>query len=112
MLKRIVSAAVAAALMVLVLPATASAWGGAHFGYTHVGPAGVYHAGGTAFRGPYGGYGGYRYGGYRGYGYGGYRYGGVYGGGYRYGGVYGGGYTASGYHFGGIYSPYGYGYFR
>jgi hypothetical protein len=124
MLKRLVLAAVAAALVVLVLPAGASAWGGAHVGYTHVGPGGVYHTGATAYRGPYGG-GGYHYGGgYGGYGGGGYRYGGGYhsggyggyGGGYHYGG-YGGGYAAGGYHYGGAYggdgyARYGYGYVR
>jgi len=73
-----------ACLAVLALLATSSkvqAWGAAHVGYTHVGPYGAYHVGGTAFGGGYGGYrygggygygGGYRYGGYGGYGYGGY----------------------------------------
>ena len=67
----------------LATSSKAQAWGGYHYGYTHVGPYGAYHVGTT---GGYGGYGGYRYGGAYG-GYGGYRYGG-----YNYGGY--GGYRA------------------
>ncbi len=94
MLKTIIPAA---ALLVLALPAEVGAYGAAHYGYTHVGPNGVYHTGGTAAYGPRGygatrstsayGYGGGAY--HSGYG-GGYRYtpgygGAAYGGGYRYG---------------------------
>jgi hypothetical protein len=52
MLKKIVLAAVAAALVVLVLPASVSAYGACHTGYTHVGPNGVYHTGQTTAYGP------------------------------------------------------------
>jgi hypothetical protein len=67
----------------LATSSQARAWGGYHYGYTHVGPYGAYHVGAT---GGYGGYGGYRGGAaYGGAAYGGYRYGGYpYGG---YGGV-------------------------
>ncbi|QJW98576.1 hypothetical protein [Frigoriglobus tundricola] len=51
-------AAVAAALVALLTPTGARAWGAAHVGYTHAGPNGVYHYGATAARGPYGAYSG------------------------------------------------------
>lgn len=109
MLKKLLLSAVAAAAMVLALPSDLNAYGAVHRGYTHVGPAGVYHTGRTAVAGPRGvavgghttavgaGGGVYRggygaaagYGGYHaGYGYGGaaYGFGGV--GGYRYGSNY------------------------
>ena len=54
MLKKIVLAAFAAALVVLVMPAAVSAYGACHVGYTHVGPSGVYHSGETVARGPEG----------------------------------------------------------
>src|SRR5579862_3060205 len=60
MLKKIVLAAFAAALGVLVLPAAVSAYGACHVGYTHVGPNGVYHSGETVARGPEGTYAGGR----------------------------------------------------
>src|SRR5262252_7824474 len=95
MLRNLFIAAAAAAAITLLTPAPLDAWGGFHVGYTHVGPAGVYHAGRTAAVGPYGGHsaahvGGYGYGGYH-YGY--HPYGTGYYGGYRYGagGVYAGG---------------------
>jgi hypothetical protein len=113
MLNKILAPAVAAALLALLTPSEIDAYGAAHVGYTHVGPAGAYHTGRTVAAGPGGVYAGGRtaavgaYGGvYRGgYGYGyGARYGGVYGG-YRYnpgyygyGGAYGGAY-------GGYYAP-------
>jgi hypothetical protein len=80
---------VLAALGVALTPATLDAYGAAHFGYTHVGPAGAYHVGGTAFGGYGGVYGGVHstavgYGGAYHYGYGGYGYGGA----YHYGGTY------------------------
>ena len=86
MLKTIIPAA---ALLVLALPAEVDAYGAAHYGYTHVGPNGVYHTGGTAAYGPRG-YGSthttsaYGYGGAHA-GYGGYHYTPSYGGGYHYG---------------------------
>jgi len=68
-------------LAALVTAGEAQAWGAYHVGYTHVGPAGVYHYGRTAAVGPYGGaYARMPYSGYAGaYGYGGFRAG-VYGG--------------------------------
>jgi hypothetical protein len=60
MLKKIVLAAFAAALVLLVLPAAVSAYGACHVGYTHVGPSGVYHSGETVARGPEGAYAGGR----------------------------------------------------
>src|SRR5262249_9898514 len=101
MLRKIVFPAVAATLLALLAPSEAQAWGGFHAGYTHVGPGGVYHVGGTRVYGGYGGYGGYRYGGAA---HGGYRYGGAAYGGYRYGGY--GGYDRyyGGYHYSPSYS--------
>lgn len=64
MLRNATLAAAAAALVTLLTPAVAPAWGVAHVGYTHVGPYGAYHAGRTVAAGPYGAYGmGTRYGG-------------------------------------------------
>ena len=107
MLNKIIALATLAALAALLQPTRVDAWGAAHVGYTHVGPAGVYHAGRTAGYGPGGYYSGGHVGAYgsggasyhAGYGYGagyGYHpYGGAYYGGYRYGvapaGVYGAG---------------------
>jgi hypothetical protein len=51
-------AALAAALVVSVLPSKVDAYGAAHVGYTHVGSNGVYHTGETAARGPGGTYAG------------------------------------------------------
>ncbi|MBA4188852.1 MAG: hypothetical protein C0467_12715 [Planctomycetaceae bacterium] len=105
MLNKFILPAIAAACMVLAMPAQVDAYGAAHRGYTHVGPNGVYHTGATVAAGPRGvavtghttaaGYGGGAYrGGYgAGVGYGGaasYGFGGVgasYGG-YRYGSNY------------------------
>ncbi|HTU23479.1 MAG TPA: hypothetical protein VMG10_35915 [Gemmataceae bacterium] len=86
MLHRTIVLACTALAALLATSSTAQAWGGYHYGYTHVGPYGAYHMGGTAGYGGYGGYhygGAYRYGvgGYGGYHYGGYPYGGY--GGYR-----------------------------
>ena len=89
MLKQVVRAGAAAALVVLVLPSAASAYGAAHVGYTHVGPSGVYHTGRTVAAGPRGVYAGGHTGAY-GYG------GGAYHAGYHYGAGYGGAYGASG----------------
>ena len=99
MLRKSFFAAVATALVALLTPADAHAWGAAHVGYTHVGPAGVQHYGATAARGPYGAYGGvhagaYGYGGaavHTGYG-AGVHYGTPYGGAYHYNTGYGGAY--------------------
>jgi hypothetical protein len=85
MLKKIILVAFVAALAALLTPADAGAYGAAHVGYTHVGPNGAYHVGGTEVRGG-GGYGG---------GGGGAAYG--YRGGAAYGG--GGGAAAGGYHY-------------
>ncbi|MCE9566975.1 MAG: hypothetical protein K8U57_33655 [Planctomycetes bacterium] len=111
-MKKIMFSLAVAALMVLALPSQVDAYGAAHVGYTHVGPSGVYHTGGTVAAGPRGvaatghttavgagggvyhsggaagvGYGGAA-GGYH-YGYGSTGYGGVgYGGGYHYGSNY------------------------
>src|SRR5262245_10950309 len=91
--------AIAAALTALLLPTPVDAWGAAHVGYTHVGPAGVYHTDRTAVAGPGGFYAGGRTGAY---GYGGGVYRGGYGYGAGYGGVYGGyRYTPS--YYGGAY---------
>ncbi len=49
-----------ALVALLATSSKAQAWGGYHYGYTHAGPYGAYHAGGTV---GYGAYGGYRYGG-------------------------------------------------
>ena len=103
----LVMAAAGAAL--LLAPAVARPWGAAHFGYTHVGPNGVYHTGRTAAYGPNGSY----YGGHTSA-YGGYR--GGYGNGYGDGAVYhpnGGYYTGGSYAAGGRYHYNGaYGYYR
>ena len=58
MLKQIFLAALAAILLVLLMPVDLSAYGAAHRGYTHVGPNGVYHAGRTVAAGPGGAYAG------------------------------------------------------
>jgi hypothetical protein len=116
--KTILAATVTAALVVLLAPSKVDAWGGAHVGYTHVGPYGVYHTGRTVGYGPGGFYeggrtGAYGYGGaYRGYGYG-YGRGGAYGG-YRYGATgYYDGYRYVPSYSGGVYGgPYQYGYIR
>jgi hypothetical protein len=79
MLRKVLLVAVAAILATLLTSSRAQAWGCYHYGYTHVGPSGAYHVGGTY--GGYGGYGGYRYGGGYHYGYGG--YGGYHAGYYR-----------------------------
>ena len=87
MSRKLVFLALAVALLALLTPSRAQAWGAYHVGYTHVGVGGVYHYGRTAAVGPYGAYAGghtVRYG--------------------AYGGLYRGGY-AEGYHYG--YSPYG-----
>jgi hypothetical protein len=101
MLRKSLAVAIAAAFAALLTPAKAHAWGAAHIGYTHVGPAGIYHVGRTAAVGPYGAYGGYRAGAY-GYGGAAYRtgYGVGYGGAYGYNAGYGGAY-----HYGVV--PYG-----
>jgi hypothetical protein len=85
-------------LAALVTSSQVQAWGAFHAGYTHVGPAGVYHAGRTVGVGPYGAYSG-GHSGFYGYG------GGAYHAGYGYGDRYGG-YGA--YHYGG-YDGYHYG---
>lgn len=88
MLHRIFFLTCIALLVLLATSSQAQAWGGYHYGYTHVGPYGAYHVGSTA---GYGGYGGaYRSGGAYHYGYGGY-------GGYHYGGYHYGGYPYGGY---------------
>jgi len=105
-LNKFILPAVAAAVMLLAMPAEVDAYGAAHRGYTHVGPHGVYHTGATVAAGPRGvavsghttavgaGGGVYRggYGAATGYGAAGYRYGyggvGASYGGYRYGSNY------------------------
>jgi hypothetical protein len=113
--------AMAVAALVLAVPTKALAWGVVHGGYTHVGPAGVYHVGYTRAGGyGYGGYGGYGL--YRGYNpYGGFGWGGnaVLGRSYllnsalaaSYAGSLYGGY-GYGYGYGAYASPYAYGYYR
>jgi hypothetical protein len=56
MLNRIVMLLAAGALVALLTPSEAGAYGAAHVGYTHVGPNGVYHTGETAVSGPRGVY--------------------------------------------------------
>jgi hypothetical protein len=115
MLRKAVFVALSALATALFAAPEAHAWGGCHFGYTHVGYGGVQHYGYTAARGPYGGYSGGHYGSYGSYdgyhaGYGeGYHYGsgGAYGGYHAYTPAYGGGYAAGGYHYG-YANPYGY----
>jgi hypothetical protein len=107
MLRNGFTVVLAATLLPLLVASRAQAWGAAHVGYTHVGPAGVYHVGRTAGVGPYGGFYGGRwgYGGYGGFYRGGYGYrgwNGGYFGGYPYypayyGGYYGVPYTTWGY---------------
>jgi hypothetical protein len=95
----------AAGLVVLLQTSPVQAWGAAHIGFTHVGPAGVYHYGRTVAAGPYGAYSGGRVGAYgvggvyhAGYATGGYYGGGYYGGAYSYApSVYSGGYAAGGF---------------
>src|SRR5262249_24511765 len=85
-LRKTLILALAAVLVTLAASAKVHAWGAYHAGYTHVGPNGAYHVGGTRAYGGYGGYGGAHYSGYH--------YGGAYGGGggyhYGYAGGYGG----------------------
>ena len=95
MLKKIMTLAALAVLMLLVVPTKVDGWGAARVSATRVGPAGgVYHASRTAVGGVGYGYRGVSRVGYGGVGYGGaYRAGAVgYGGaaGYRYGYGYGG----------------------
>jgi hypothetical protein len=52
MLNKIMLLMAAGALMALLTPSEAGAYGAAHVGYTHVGPSGVYHKGATATSGP------------------------------------------------------------
>jgi hypothetical protein len=111
MLRKSFFAVVAAALVTVLTPAEAHAWGAAHVGYTHVGPAGVQHYGATAARGPYGSYSGAHAGAY---GYGGASVHTGYGAGYGVGGATGGAYhynTGAGgaYHYGTV-GVGGYGY--
>ena len=95
MLRSSMFAVAAAAIVTLLTPGDASAWGVRHVGYTHVGPYGAYHVGRTAVATPYG----------------------VHVGGTAAGGVYGGEVGAihnavnvyDRYHYGSYY-PYGYGY--
>ena len=91
MLNKIITLAALVALAALLAPSPVDAWGGAHVGYTHVGPGGVYHAGRTVAAGPGGVYAGGRAGAV-GYGGGAYRAG--YGGGVGYGS-----YGAAGYRY-------------
>jgi hypothetical protein len=56
MFKKTILAAVVAAMLVILTPSTASAYGAAHVGYTAVGPNGAYHSGATAVSGAGGGY--------------------------------------------------------
>jgi hypothetical protein len=96
MSKKFMLTVVVAGLGALCLPAKVCAYGAAHVGYTHVGPNGAYHVGGTEVRGGYGGgeyRGGAAYGGTE------YRGGAAYGGTeYRGGAAYGGA-AYGGYHY-------------
>jgi hypothetical protein len=56
MLNKIVMLLAAGALVALLTPSEAGAYGAAHVGYTHVGPNGVYHTGSTEVSGPRGTY--------------------------------------------------------
>jgi hypothetical protein len=56
--------AIATAIAILLMPSQLDAYGACHVGYTHVGPSGVYHAGGTAASGERGAYGGAYHAGY------------------------------------------------
>jgi hypothetical protein len=87
MLRNAFLAAAVAVLLTLLTATDARAWGIRHVGYTHIGPYGAYHVGGTAVGGYHYGYGAY---GYHPYGYAAYGY-------HPYGYAYG-------------YHPYGYGY--
>jgi hypothetical protein len=108
MLNKIILLATLAALAALLMPSPVDAWGGAHVGYTHVGPGGVYHTGRTVAAGPGGVYAGGRTTAY-GAGGGAYRagYGGAVGAGGAYGGAYRGGYAG-----GAAYGAARYGYIR
>jgi hypothetical protein len=90
MLNKIIALATVAALAVLLMPSKVDAWGAAHVGYTHVGPAGVYHTGRTVAAGPGGVYAGGRTSAYG-------AYGGVYRAGYGAAAGYGGAYGAARY---------------
>ena len=90
MLKKIITLATVAALAALLMPSKVDAWGAAHVGYTHVGPAGVYHTGRTVAAGPGGVYAGGRTSAYG-------AYGGVYRAGYGAAAGYGGAYGAARY---------------
>jgi hypothetical protein len=102
MLHRIIMLGLVSAVATLLMPAQVDAWGVRHVGYTHAGPAGVYHTGRTVGWGPGGVYAGGRTGAY---GYGGAAYHAGYGAGYR---SYYSGY--GGYPYGG--AAYRYGYIR
>src|SRR5262249_48822741 len=56
MLYKTVVVALAAVLVALAVSSKAHAWGAYHAGYTHFGPNGLYHVGGTEAFGRYGGY--------------------------------------------------------
>jgi hypothetical protein len=96
MLNKLITLATVAALALLLLPSKVDAWGAAHVGYTHVGPAGVYHTGTTVAAGPGGVYAGGRT---TAVGAGGGAYHAGYGGAAGYGGV-----AAGGYHYSAGYS--------
>jgi hypothetical protein len=114
MQRKFLGVALAAVLLVAGTSAKAQAWGGLHAGFTHFGPGGVYHAGFTAARGPYGGYAGFHAGGvgaygyHYGYGVDPYGYGGAYAGYHAYSPTYG--YAAAGYHYSPVYGGSGYSY--
>jgi hypothetical protein len=54
MFRNALLAAAAAALVTLLTPATAPAWGATYVGYTQVGPYGAYQVNRAAVAGPYG----------------------------------------------------------
>jgi hypothetical protein len=111
MLRKSLFVAITAALVAMLTPTDAHAWGARHVGYTHVGPYGVQHYGATVAHGPNGVYSGSHAGAY-GYGGASYHagsaygasYGGAYGGAYHYNTGYGGAY-----HYGAVQTG-GYGY--
>jgi hypothetical protein len=62
MLQKIFCLALLSGAVTLATSSTAHAWGAYHTGYTHVGPSGVQHYGGTSYSGRYGSYSGSHYG--------------------------------------------------
>jgi len=104
-----VSLLLAATFVAMLTYSDAQAWGGAHVGYTHVGPNGVYHCGATSVHGPYGSYGGVHVAGVSVHGGAAY---GVHYGGAAYGVHYGGAVVGGAYHYSAGYHACAYGGFH